>query len=95
MGINKRDFLKLSGVTVGAAALGACSPAVKEAPASTLTSITDDVTPIGVDERLARVEKAQRLMGDYDLDAILLEPGSAMLYFSAFDGGRVNDLPLW
>jgi len=82
MGINKRDFLKLSGVTVGAAALGACSPAGKEAPTPTLNSIVGDAIPIGVDERLARVEKAQRLMGDYDLDAILLEPGSAMLYFS-------------
>ena len=92
MRINKRDFLKLSGVTAGAVALGACGPSGKEAPAPTLTSITGGVRPISVDERIARIEKAQRLMAEHDIDAILIEPGSAMLYFSGVSWWRSERL---
>ena len=80
----------MSGATAGAITLGACSPADKETP--TLTSITDDVSPISVDERIARIEKAQRLMAEHDIDAILIEPGSAMLYFSGVSWWRSERL---
>jgi len=48
--------------------------------------------PIGVDERLARIEKAQRLMRQQNIDAILLEPGSAMLYFTGISWWRSERL---
>jgi Xaa-Pro dipeptidase len=92
MRINKRYFLKMSGATAGAIALGACSPADKNIPIPTLTSMTDDVSPISVDERIARIEKAQRLMAEHDIDAILIEPGSAMLYFSGVSWWRSERL---
>ena len=75
--MNKREFLKLTsavGVTVavGKPAFGA----------SELSDMTGDAVPIGVDERLARVAKAQRLMQASGIDALLLEAGSALIYFT-------------
>mgnify|MGYP001823151144 CR=1 FL=1 len=75
--MNKRDFLKLSGAAGLTAALGAPASAADE-----LTNITGDAVPISVDERLARVEKAQRLMQQQGIDALLLEAGSALIYFT-------------
>jgi Xaa-Pro dipeptidase len=81
MTLTKRDFFRLAGAAAGAAAL---APSVGAAAkqAVPLQRITDDVTPISVAERRARIAKAQRLMAAEGLDAILLEPGSAMVYFT-------------
>jgi Xaa-Pro dipeptidase len=92
MQMNKRDFLRMSGATASAAVIGACSPAGRNVPEVALQSIVNDVVAIGVDERLARIENARRLMADHDIDAILLEPGSAMLYFSGVSWRRSERL---
>ena len=79
--MNKRDFLKLS----GAAGLTAVSRPVFAANGPTfddLVDMTSDAVPISVDERLARVKKAQRLMRQAGIDALLLEAGSALIYFT-------------
>lgn len=47
---------------------------------------------IGVDERLARIARAQALMQEHDIDAMLLEPGSAMVYFSGVSWWRSERL---
>lgn len=44
--------------------------------------MTKDVVPIGDDERKARIAKAQRLMAEQKIDAIYIEPGSSMFYFT-------------
>jgi Xaa-Pro dipeptidase len=75
--MNKRDFLKLSAAAGAAAAIGPRAMAADE-----LSDITGGAVPITVDERLARVEKAQRLMREQGIDAILLEAGSALIYFT-------------
>ena len=90
--MKKRDFLKISGAAAGVAVIGACSPAGMESSRPALRSIVDDTIPISVEERLARIEKAQQLMGEYGIDAILLEPGSAMLYFSGISWWRSERL---
>ena len=92
MRMSKRDFLAFSGVSAGAMAVAAWSPPTFSAPAVKLGSITDDVVPISVEERLARIAKAQRLMTENNIDAILLEPGSAMLYFSGISWWRSERL---
>ncbi|NVJ71343.1 MAG: M24 family metallopeptidase [Alphaproteobacteria bacterium] len=92
MTMQRRDFFKLAGASMGAAAL---VPSVLAADGSTkpaLTDITKDVSPIGVAERQARVAKAQQLMAEFGLDAILLEPGSAMLYFTGISWWRSERL---
>lgn len=92
MRMSKRDFLALSGVSAGAALVGACKPKVTLSAKPSLISIVGDAVPISVEERLARIEKAQRLMAENNLDAILLEPGSAMLYFTGVSWWRSERL---
>lgn len=92
MRLSKRDFLALSGVSAGAALIGACTSDVTPAPKPQLESIVGDVVPISVEERLKRIEKAQLLMAENNIDAILLEPGSAMLYFTGVSWWRSERL---
>jgi len=92
MKMSKRDFISLSGASAGALAMAAVSPKAFSATPTKLSSITGDVVPISVEERLARIAKAQRLMADNNIDAILLEPGSAMLYFSGVSWWRSERL---
>ena len=77
-GVNKRDFLKLS----GAAGIVGALPATALSAGHELSDMTGGAQPIGVDERLARVAKAQRLMREHDIDAVLVEAGSALTYFT-------------
>ncbi|MEE4361910.1 MAG: Xaa-Pro peptidase family protein [Pseudomonadales bacterium] len=102
--LNKRQFLKLSGAAAGAALLApACSapsdraaapggPAQGDDRVAGLVPITDDAVPISVEERLARIDKAQRLMAEEGLDALLIEPGSAMRYFTGIRWRRSERL---
>ena len=47
-----------------------------------LRRMTAGIVPITDDERTARIAKAQRLMAEHKIDAIYLEPGSSMYYFT-------------
>ncbi len=86
MSLNRRDFIKLSAGAAGVAILSsACSTGKKEsneAVISKLRPMTDDIKPIVDDERKARIEKARRLMVKNNIDAIYLEPGKTMFYFT-------------
>lgn len=87
--MQKRDFLKLSGATVGVSLLarsGAHETADKPIP------ITGTAQPITSTERLQRVLKAQQLMAREKIDAIILEPGSAMTYFTGINWWRSERL---
>lgn len=75
--MNKREFLKAS---IAAGLVGATGSACSAG--GELANITGDAVPIGVDERLARVGKAQSLMRTAGIDALLLEAGSALVYFT-------------
>ena len=79
MNMSKRDFLKLAGAAGVASALPA---AVGAASPSDLRDMTGDAAPISVDEHKSRVAKAQRLMAENDIDAILIEAGTALNYFT-------------
>ncbi|MEM9388196.1 MAG: Xaa-Pro peptidase family protein [Pseudomonadota bacterium] len=79
--MNKRDFLKLSAAT----GLGfAATRRIGAAPASAdgLSDMTARAQPISPSEHLERIAKAQALMERHELDAILLEAGSALVYFT-------------
>jgi len=93
MTLSKREFLKLSGLSAAAVMATACGE--EEAVAregNGLSSIIADVDPIGVEERQRRIAKAQSLMEEHDIGAILVEPGSAMLYFSGISWWRSERL---
>ena len=90
--LSKRGFIKSVG---GAAAISALAPALQQplsAQDAALSDITANVRPISVNERQARVEKAQKIMREQGLGAILLEPGSAMLYFTGIRWRRSERL---
>jgi Xaa-Pro dipeptidase len=87
---DRRDFLRLSAGIAGATLLGKAivngdegraHDVVSEAIRK-LSSMTDDVLPISIDERRSRIEKARRLMKENRIDAIYIEPGSSMSYFT-------------
>ncbi len=90
---DRRDFLRLSASLAGAVALGGTAHAETTAaeafqqrdtpdPIRKLRSMTFGVAPISLAERKVRIEKARRLMHEHRLDAIYLEPGSSMFYYT-------------
>jgi Xaa-Pro dipeptidase len=75
--MNRRAFL--------ATAAGAASFAAAQDTPDTIKKLRpmlDGVQPITDAERRARIDKAQRLMRENKLDAIVLEAGTSMFYFS-------------
>ena len=47
-----------------------------------LTSRAHEATPISVEERMGRIEKARRLMVDEGMDALMLTGGTSLNYFT-------------
>ncbi|MDH4108199.1 MAG: Xaa-Pro peptidase family protein [Gammaproteobacteria bacterium] len=80
MKLSKREFLQLTGAAGVAAAMPAGSATL--AAVTGLENITGGLAVISVDERRARVAKAQRLLAEHGIDALLLEAGSALVYFT-------------
>ncbi len=100
MSIGRRAFLR--GTATGLVASATLSAAVADVDAGageaaeeaqmpeairSLKPLTDGVAPISDQERRARVDKARRLMAEHHLDALLLEPGSSMIYFTGVQWG--------
>ncbi len=79
MNFNKRDFLKLSAASVAGIAISSTSTASNT---QELTDITNHVGPITIDERKARIAKVQKNMREAGISALVVEPGSSMIYFS-------------
>ena len=52
-----------------------------------LTSMKDQATPISVEERRARIDKARRLLAENGLDALMLMGGTSMIYFTGMQWG--------
>jgi Xaa-Pro aminopeptidase len=97
---DRRDFLRLSAGMAGATFLGKtlarAEPLDEEGsqqrseppePIRKLKPMTEGVVPISLDERKERIEKARRLMRANKIDAIYIEPGSSMLYFTGMRWG--------
>ena len=88
MNLSKRDLIKAAGVTGLSAMTGAALAKADDA----LPSMTADAVPISVEERKARVAKAQQLMRDQGVAALLIEAGSAMVYFTGIRWWRSERL---
>jgi Xaa-Pro dipeptidase len=57
------------------------------APIAALQPMTDGVTPISVEERRERITRAQALMAREGLDAVVLDPGTSLNYFTGAEWG--------
>ncbi|MDB5677143.1 Xaa-Pro peptidase family protein [Sphingomonas bacterium] len=55
---------------------------------SALKDMTAGVVPIGADERRRRLDRAQALMKASGIGAVLIEPGSSLIYFTGIRWGR-------
>lgn len=84
---DRRDFLIMG---ASGAVLAALAPA--SAFAQALRPMTDGVVPIGRDEYLARIARAQALMAGAGIGALLIEPGSSMVYFTGVQWWRSERL---
>jgi len=84
MRLKRREFLLSAGrAAVGTALLtGAGAFAAPDVHLDNLESMTGDVAPITLEERLARIEKARRLMVENKIEALLLDCGTSMQYFT-------------
>jgi Xaa-Pro dipeptidase len=49
--------------------------------------MTGGIVPIADDERRARIEQARRLMVEHDINAIFLESGSSLFYYTGVKWG--------
>jgi Xaa-Pro dipeptidase len=74
----------LLGGAVGIGALSLLPAPLRAADIDTsdLADMTGDVTPIGPAERAARLDRAQRLMREGGIGAVLIEPGASLVYFT-------------
>lgn len=88
MSIKRRDFIRLSaGTAVAGTAMvtgmsSCAAPSGSPSPMDQLKSMTNDIVPITVAERETRIEKAQRLMVENKIEALLLDAGTSMKYFT-------------
>jgi Xaa-Pro aminopeptidase len=90
MPVTRRKFAaSLAGLAGAAAMRSGGTPLPGEpaacdlpAPIQRLKPMTAGAAPIGDQERRARIDKAQRLMAEQGIGAVLIEPGSSMVYYT-------------
>src|SRR5438552_14935888 len=61
-----------------------------EAELAAMTHVRGDVAPIGVEERLQRIARAQAIMREKRIDALYLDVSSSMTYFSVLTFRRTE-----
>lgn len=89
MSLKRRDFFRTAGNAAAGAALFSgvsafttSSSIPKGTILDELTPMTGDVVPIGTEERLVRIEKVQRLMVENKMEALVLDSGTSLKYFT-------------
>jgi Xaa-Pro dipeptidase len=101
--ISRRSFLSIAGAAAGLPVVHLSAQRGRGAegngqagplPASiaALTSMRNRATPITADERRARIARAQKLMAEQKIDAILLAGGTTMNYFTGMRWGNSERL---
>ena len=89
MRFDRRSFLRASTGLAAASAAGLPAAAAQTEsgeplpePIRALKPMTGGIAPITDRERLERIEKARKLMTDNGIDAIFIEPGSSLFYYT-------------
>jgi Xaa-Pro dipeptidase len=93
--LSRRTFIARSSAGIAGAAVVTSHPVTAQAqqgatlpPAiRALTSMKSQATPISINERRARLEKARRLMRSSGIDALMLTGGTSMEYFTGIRWG--------
>ncbi|MES2004425.1 MAG: Xaa-Pro peptidase family protein [Bacteroidota bacterium] len=94
MHLKRRDFIQLSALTAGTAlvtGLQSCKTGTEKTTETSATdslqSMTKDVVPITLQERQHRIAKAQRLLAEQKMQALVLDAGTSLLYFTGISWG--------
>lgn len=88
MKVKRRDFINLSALAAGSvvAGLSSCnnnkSTTEPANSSGAIKKITDDAVPITVEERKLRIGKAQQLMKEQKIGALILDSGTSLGYFT-------------
>ena len=89
MRFNRRKFLRASTGLAATTAVGLSSTACENTeseslpdPILALNPMTGGINPITDSERLERIDKARALMLENNIDAIFIEPGSSLFYYT-------------
>ncbi len=91
MTLKRRDFINLSAIAAatGLTGISSCASNVHSreniSPIDDLQLMTKDVVPIALQEREARVEKAQRLLTEEKMEALILDAGTSLEYFTGIN----------
>lgn len=91
--MQRRHFLKTA--AAGAIVPIALSTSVAQPGASPnprVKEIRERIRPITREQRQARLEKAQRLMTEFGIDALLCEGGTTLVYYTGVNWGRSERL---
>ena len=87
MKITRRSLLAATAALPVAGLLRAAEPDL-----AALRDLTTTAQPIGKEERTRRLVRAQQLMRAHDIAAVLIEPGSSLVYFTGIEWWRSERL---
>jgi len=91
--MHRRHFIKTAATGAAAPFLLSSSLAQEKIPANPkVAEIRSRIKPITMDERLKRFERAKELMAQEKIDALLLEGGISLNYFTGINWGRSERL---
>ncbi|SKB61776.1 Xaa-Pro dipeptidase [Sphingopyxis flava] len=88
--MHRRRFMGVAAIGGLAASLPATCWAADDFAG--LSSMAKDTQPIGADELQARLAKAAGLLRAHDMDALLIEPGASLIYFTGIHWWRSERL---
>ena len=81
MSLKRRDFIRFSAGSSILYGLSSFSNR-KGTPLDDLKPMTADIVPITTAERLTRIEKARKLMAENKIEAVILDSGTSLKYFT-------------
>jgi len=94
MKLKRREFIGITAIAAAsgiATGINSCASDTKKtdekSSADGIQSMTGDVVPISLQERNARIEKAQRLMTENKIQALVLDASSSLKYFTGISWG--------
>ncbi len=103
--MNRRNFIRTTGAATALTALSpliSCSHTENSSSTSStsvnkiddkiISSIKSRIKPITSEERAKRIERARELMSENKIDAVLMEGGTSLEYFSGAKWGRSERL---
>ncbi len=89
MKVSRREFFKIGGLSIGAYGFAeSLFSKPREASESQLKNMVADVKPLTPQDYGLRLEKAKILMGENDIDGLLLTGSTNLLYFTNVRWGR-------